>query len=342
MKTGASIVFLILMHPVFAQKQLINYSSIDWNVMNIGASSPSELAQKLTAPYKTDVEKSRAIFSWIAQHIAYETKPNKPSQRNDKASTTGAASDDADTSTMLTPLNELVAEDVLKKRSALCYGYSRLFKCLCDYAGIPCEIINGYARGDMNKIGNNFRTNHSWNAVKLDSNWYLVDVTWASGYFTYSSNEFIKHFDDQYFLAPPEQFALDHFPDDLKWALLKEPPTIGEFRHSPYKSRCFVKYNIISYWPVDGVIHASVGDTVNLHIETNLSADRNIGGGSIDDSLDSSPISGAVYCKPLNDDKSKIINYSYIVQSADPKWLQLVYNDDMILRYKLDVSDKAK
>jgi len=35
-------------------------------------------------------------------------------------------------------------------------------------------------------------------------------------------------------------------------------------------------------------------------------------------------------------------NYKYIVQSSDAQWLQLVYNDDMILRYKLNITDKKK
>ncbi|MFI5187468.1 MAG: transglutaminase domain-containing protein [Chitinophagales bacterium] len=342
MKTFASLAFLFTAQFVVAQKHLVNYSLIDRDVMNIESSSPAELAQKLTASYKSDLEKTRAIFSWIAQHISYEYQSKKPNVKNTKHPVSDLTNYEADTSTTLTPLNELVAKDVLKKGTALCYGYSRLFKCLCDYAGVPCEIINGYARGDFNRVGNNFHTNHSWNAVQLDSTWYLVDVTWASGYFTYSSNEFIKHFDDQYFLTSPAQFALDHFPDDLKWSLLEQPPTIGEFQNSPYKSRYFIKYNIVSYWPKEGVIRASVGDTINLHIETNLSLDRNIGGGSIDDTLAFSSLANAVYCKPLNNDKSNNINYSYVVQSPDAQWLQLVYNDDMILRYKLDISSKRQ
>src|SRR5438552_3302341 len=211
MKTSACIIFLLFIQFAFAQNKATNYRLIDEYAMNIDASSPKELEQELTAPYNTDLEKTRAIFSWIARHISYDYKSGKLYTRNSKLSVTGAVSYNVDTSSELKPLNQLVAEDVMKSRIAFCYGYSRLFKCLCDYASIPCEIINGYAQGDFNKVGNNFRTNHSWNAVKLDSNWYLVDVTWATGYFTYSSNEFIKHFDDQYFLTSPEQFALDHF-----------------------------------------------------------------------------------------------------------------------------------
>ena len=340
MKTSVRLIFLLLTHFAIAQKPVVNYNSIDRYVMDISASSPEELAQKLTAPYKTDLEKTRAIFSWIAQHISYDYKPGKFQGKNGKSSFAGIANPDVDTASALKPLNELVAGDVLMKKAAYCYGYSRLFKCLCDYAGIPCEVINGYARGDFNKIGNNFRTNHSWNAVKLDSSWSLVDVTWASGYFTYSSNEFIKHFDDQYFLTTPDQFALDHFPDDLEWSLLKQPPALREFQQSPYKSRCFIKYNIISYWPERGVIQAAVGDTIHLHVQTDLTPDRNIGGGSLDDTSIWSPLPAAIYCKPTTIDKSNTINYTYVVQSTDAQWLQLVYNDDMILRYKLDIGDK--
>jgi hypothetical protein len=342
MKICATIIFLFITQLAFAQKRLPNYYSIDREVLNINASTPQELAQKLTSPYKTDFEKTRAVFSWIAQHITYEDKTNKMPVKNNRSSGMNEINYNSDTSKTLTPLNELVAADVIKKGSALCYGYSRLFKCLCDQAGIRCEIINGYARGDINRIGNNFRTNHSWNAVQLDSNWYLVDVTWASGYFTYNSNEFIKHFDDQYFLTSPAQFALDHFPDDLQWSLLLQPPIPDEFQHSPYKSRCFIKYNITSYWPKEGVIKASVGDTINFRVETDLSPDRNINGGSINDTLNFLSVTTAVYCKPINTNKSNIIYYSYIVQSPSAQWLQLVYNDDMILRYKLDISDKTR
>src|SRR5438477_11480435 len=113
MKTFACIIFLLSTHFAIAQKRVANYSSIDEYVMNIDASSPKELEQELTAPYKTDLEKTRAIFSWIARHISYDYKSGKLHTKNSKSSATGAVDYDIDTSSDLKPLNQLVAEDVM-------------------------------------------------------------------------------------------------------------------------------------------------------------------------------------------------------------------------------------
>jgi hypothetical protein len=57
---------------------------------------------------------------------------------------------------------------VFLQGSAVCEGYSKAFKLLCDRAGIPCRTVYGVANGE----------NHSWNYVELDGQWYLVDCTW--------------------------------------------------------------------------------------------------------------------------------------------------------------------
>jgi len=51
---------------------------------------------------------------------------------------------------------------------AVCEGYSKAFKLLCDRAGIPCYTVYGVANGES----------HSWNHVELEGEWYLVDCTW--------------------------------------------------------------------------------------------------------------------------------------------------------------------
>ena len=60
------------------------------------------------------------------------------------------------------------AEGIFVYKTAVCDGYAGAFKLCMDILGIPCETITGTAGG----IG------HAWNAVMLDDEWYMVDVTW--------------------------------------------------------------------------------------------------------------------------------------------------------------------
>ena len=53
-----------------------------------------------------------------------------------------------------------------------CYHYAHMLKYLCDYAGITCEIIDGYAVGTL---GGGY---HEWNRVTISGKQYYVDVTW--------------------------------------------------------------------------------------------------------------------------------------------------------------------
>lgn len=56
----------------------------------------------------------------------------------------------------------------------VCEGYSRAFKVLCDRMGIPCVLVDGYAKSSSVSGGEA----HMWNYVMLGGKWYAVDVTW--------------------------------------------------------------------------------------------------------------------------------------------------------------------
>jgi hypothetical protein len=338
MKQCSTILFLLLTQFAFSQKLQNNFRNIDWQVMSVDAPTIDSLVKKITFPYKTDLEKVRSIFSWIAQNINYNYRPGQMRNINGDRKFSYPVEDSEDTFSTLKPLNRVVAEIVFRKRTAICDGYARLFKTFCDEAGITSEIISGYARADMYRTGQNFHTNHTWNAVKVDGNWYLLDVTWASGYFSYYGNEFIKYYDDQYFLSLPGLFVLDHFPEDLQWTLLADPPPPNEFRNSPFKSGYFIKYNISSYQPSKGIIKAALGDTIHFQLQLKpIEKNYKTFGGSINDSVMLPPLPNTFLCMPVANNQSNIISYNYVVNSPSIEWLQLVYNDDVILRYKLDI-----
>jgi hypothetical protein len=317
----------------FGQARSANFSKIDWEVRNIEAPTVDSLARKLTSGYYSELEKTRAIFSWIAQHISYNTGIYNAGRYRSARYTP-----DPDDTVSLKPATEQTADRVLRRRVAVCDGYAKLFKTLCDYAGIASELVLGYGKCYLEK-NEKFRTNHTWNAVRIDSNWHLLDVTWASGFITYS-NEFVQHTDDSYFLTPPQQFVLDHYPEDLKWTLLQHPPTLKEFRFSPFKYKSFIKYSILSASPANGTIDAFVGDTIRIELKLkNAAKDSLVASDPFFDSsmMQFSPAS--VFLQPVMEPNKAI--YVYVVDSEDVEWLHLLYNDDPVLRYKLNVRRKS-
>lgn len=77
----------------------------------------------------------------------------------------------------------------LVEKKALCEGYSKAFSYLCNLAGIENVLVTGETY-----------VAHMWNMVKLDGNWYHVDVTWDK-----SDDQLHKVFPDvvlyQYFMV---------------------------------------------------------------------------------------------------------------------------------------------
>src|SRR5207342_2398588 len=98
--------FLLVSSFCFPQKKTVSFSSIDWRVQDIDAASPDSLALRLTGPYSTDLEKVRAIFRWITEHIEYNTLRHQPYR---VAYHDDGESDDENDS-VLKPLNLRVAE----------------------------------------------------------------------------------------------------------------------------------------------------------------------------------------------------------------------------------------
>lgn len=288
---------------------------------------PEKLSYSITALLATEKEKVSAIFHWITRNISYRIQ----SKNKDAFDLLIEAED----SCMHKSLDEHVAKIVLESRTAVCDGYARLFKSMCDFAGIKSEVITGYAR--TNSGNNQFRCNHKWNAVMIDSVWHLLDVTWASGYLDFAGTRFIQHYNGSYFLTPPASFNYDHYPDDLRWTLLTEQRVLKEFRHSPFKNEAFNKYKIKSFTPEKGIIEGQVGDSIVFEISSPLE-NKVL---RVADSLfvDSTLLSGTgcqdiIAQSKCIGDKVRLV---YVIPDNKRQWIQVILNNDIIMRYKLNI-----
>lgn len=168
------------------------------------------LAKYLVEPAKTDRDKARLIFRWIADRIAYDTE------------SFFAGKNPADT-----------PETVLARRKALCGGYAVLFEALGKRGGLETQKILGHAKGIGFTPGTDVKKYpHAWNAVKIDGKWQVLDNTWGAG--DLKGKEFRKQYKDYYFLPLPARLIHSHLPEDAKWQLLESPVSRDAFVRAPF------------------------------------------------------------------------------------------------------------
>lgn len=197
------------------------------------------LAAYLTAPARSELGKARSIYTWILTHIRYDNA----------SSGNGFYTSDTEYATR-----------VLKTRKAVCTGFALLFKCLLVRAGVDVRNVKGYARTQDSDAGMPVRRmSHEWNAVSLDGDWYLFDLTWAEN--TARDNQS----NDYYFLTNPETFVAGHFPADPRWQLLSPAVSKAEFDHYPKIYDSYFRLGFDPDFPRNGLLRA--GETVTISLD---------------------------------------------------------------------------
>jgi transglutaminase/protease-like cytokinesis protein 3 len=216
------------------------------------------LSYKLTASLSGDKSKFRAIYRWVCTNIQGDYDLMEYCKRR-RAKLKGEKLD-----RWSKEFNELMIQILIDKHRTLCKGYAWLVRELALRAGMDCEIIPGYSRSARSNIGGSGIANHSWNAVLLDGKWYLCDPTWASGIVT-PENEFTNTYNDEYFLADPAWFILNHYPLDVKWTLMECAPDLHEFLNQPLVYIGAFKYKVKPAEPSSFRVTAKRGQNINFY-----------------------------------------------------------------------------
>jgi transglutaminase/protease-like cytokinesis protein 3 len=153
----------------------------------------------------------------------------------------------------------------LKSRRTVCSGFALLYKHLLLQAGVEATSVKGFARFTDAQAG--FPTggiDHEWNAVKLDGDWYLMDLTWAST----TAQKGVPN--DFYFLTDPQAFVSQHLPLDSRWQLLSRSVSKTDFDRFPKYYDAYFNLGFTPYFPKQGLIRASNGVTLSLTNEKNV------------------------------------------------------------------------
>ncbi len=190
--------------------------------LNYSGESINKLAELLQQNTTTEAEKHRIIYAWVSQHISYDMTAFNDAVYNDK-------------------YPDVDAPKVLRDRTTICSGYSNLYYALAEAMNLESAIVIGYAKGATPSNMERFQNvNHSWNAIKIDNEWYLLDATWGAG--SIIEGQFKPDYKPYYFATAPDEFINSHFPQDEGWQLLSQVYSRGEFDNLPNISDRF--YNL--------------------------------------------------------------------------------------------------
>lgn len=165
-------------------------------IKDVPTTNPHALAtQYLCRPYKSDVQKLRAIFTWVAERIAWESELSLGDEPADIIK-------------------------VLQTRRGCPEEVSVLFLTMARAVNINCHVVRGYLKtpGEPLPMKNALMPsgNHWWCTALVDGHWRMIDVCLASpshpmrGLFSSTGPTMAESW---YFLARPSEFAYSHIPE---------------------------------------------------------------------------------------------------------------------------------
>lgn len=250
---------VLLVNAAFSQ----NYSRVDDLVRTYpkSFSSSKKLADQINTDFSSETDKARAIFTWIGLNIRYDLKAAQSSSGVIAYSYTS----EQDRQQKEAQFRQRFAEKTLRSGKGVCQDYSSLFHVLCDATGLKCIDIAGTSKAHPANIGKLPQaSDHQWNAVRINNQWKLIDVTWASGSVSTETGKFVADFNDAYFFTEPEVFFLNHFPDDKR--LLLTDRTAKEFADLPLYYGPYIKADYEIAFPEKGIFSKAKSNVIPFRI----------------------------------------------------------------------------
>lgn len=175
--------------------QTVNLSLVDKNARFINSlppmTNPTSLATGYVCrPYRSDVQRLRAIFTWVSEKISWE--------------------EDFE--------GQVDSRRVIQAKRGCAEEVAVLVVEMCGAVGIHAEVVRGYLKtpGEVPEMGIMPRPNHWWNAVVVDGEWRMMDCSLAgptNPRRTLYSSTGPQYAESWWFLARPMEICWTHIPE---------------------------------------------------------------------------------------------------------------------------------
>lgn len=178
--------------------QAVNLQLVDKSARFVNSLPPMTNAASLAQgyvcrPYRSDVQRLRAIFTWVSEKVAWE--------------------EDFE--------GDVDARRVIQMRRGCSEEVAVLVSEMCLSAGLHAEVVRGYLKspGETIECDSNPPPNHWWNAVIVDDCWRIMDCSLASPTnpkrARYSSTG-CQIAETGFFLARPMEICYTHIPSNFQ------------------------------------------------------------------------------------------------------------------------------
>lgn len=174
--------------------QTVNFQLVDKSARFVNSlppmTNPTSLAQGYVCrPYRSDVQRLRAIFTWVSEKVAWEEEFE----------------------------GDIDARRVIQTRRGCAEEVAVLVMEMCSSIGLHAEVVRGYLKAPSDIVHEDYnpRPNHWWNAVIVENEWRIIDCSLASptnpkrGQYSNASNQIAEV---GWFLARPVEICYTHIP----------------------------------------------------------------------------------------------------------------------------------
>lgn len=177
-----------------------NFTTLDKSVRALSIPSLATLSSftitVLCRPYKSDIQRLRAIYIFCTERIVWHPRATSDDDFEDQHDPTR----------------------IFRMKEANADEMAHCVQAMCELVQIPCEIVKGYlkAPGEVSDGHNTTgRVNHVWNAAIVDGEWRMIDASLASP--THPRRSLYTNCpgnvaEDFYFLAKPSELIFSHIP----------------------------------------------------------------------------------------------------------------------------------
>lgn len=243
-------ILILLNFKVFSQ----GFNKVDNQVQNYKfIRSAEQLAQKIDLDFNSDIEKIRAIYTWITLNIKYYNP--KTNAFLLKEPQTIVYFDEDDLKRRLKLIDDKIVRETFLSKKGVCNNIALVFNKVCNLLDIENELIKGFVKSSAEEINIVPKLkNHIWNSVKINNHWIYIDATYG---ISYDSNLLKSKSNYTYFNISKDKLRLTHYPSKSKWVKLMGQAPLNFFSKLPVFSDNFFNYNSVLISPKNGIINSA-------------------------------------------------------------------------------------